>query len=127
MDEQLSQGIELFNNGQFFRCHEVLEEAWRWERGRRRLFLQSLIHFSVGFYHYQRGNTVGAVRQLRKGLAKLAAYTPSYEGLDTAQLYRDALAATEVIEGGNRLSAYPQISSHKIEVSSDISSHPQSH
>ena len=34
MDEQLSQGIGLFNDGAFFRCHEVLEEAWRLELGR---------------------------------------------------------------------------------------------
>ena len=32
MDEQLSQGIGLFNDGEFFRRHEVLEEAWKLER-----------------------------------------------------------------------------------------------
>jgi hypothetical protein len=48
MDEQLSQGIGLFNDGEFFRCHEVLEEAWRLERRPRRLFLQALIHLAVG-------------------------------------------------------------------------------
>jgi uncharacterized protein len=109
MQEQLSQGIELFNDGQFFRCHEVLEEAWRIARGPRRLFLQALIHLAVGLYHYQRGNTLGAVRQLRKGIAKLTAFAPSCEGLDIVQLCREALEATEVIEGGSRLSAYPQI------------------
>jgi len=57
MDEQLSQGIGLFNDGEFFRCHEVLEEAWRLERRPRRLFLQALIHLAVGFYHAKRGNS----------------------------------------------------------------------
>src|SRR5450755_1234752 len=87
MDEQLSQGIGLFNDGEFFHCHEMLEEAWRLERRPRRLFLQALIHLAVGFYHAKRGNTVGAVRQLSKGIQKLAAYTPSCEGMDTARLY----------------------------------------
>lgn len=109
MDERLLQGIGLFNSGDFFRCHEVLEEAWKLERGPRRVFLQALIHVAVGFYHSQRGNTAGAVRQLRKGIEKLAAYAPSCEGQNTAQLCREALAATEAIEAGIQLSTYPQI------------------
>jgi len=109
MDNQLLQGIGLFNDGEFFRCHEVLEEAWRLERGPRRLFLQALIHVAVGFYHSQRANNIGAVRQLRKGIGKLQAYAPYCEGVNTAQLYRDALAAAETIEAGIRLSTYPII------------------
>jgi predicted metal-dependent hydrolase len=106
MDEQSSQGIGLFNDGEFFRCHEVLEEAWRLERRPRRLFLQALIHLAEGFYHAKRGNTVGAVRQLRKGIEKLAAYMPSCEGMDTARLYREALAVTQSIEAR---CSYPRI------------------
>ena len=40
MDRLLRRGIQLFNDGEFFECHEVLEEAWTPERGPRRLFLQ---------------------------------------------------------------------------------------
>jgi predicted metal-dependent hydrolase len=109
MDELLQRGIRLFNDEEFFQCHEVLEEAWMPERGRRRLFLQALIHLAVGFYHCQRANPVGAGHQLRKGLKKLAAWLPSCEGIDTARLHRDALAALERIEAGAPLSAYPQI------------------
>ncbi len=32
MDQQLSPGIGIFNDGEFLRCHEVLEEAWRLAR-----------------------------------------------------------------------------------------------
>ena len=73
MNERLQHGVQLFNNRDFFQCHEVLEEAWLPERGERRLFLQALIHLAVGFHHCERGNPVGAERQLRKGLNKLAA------------------------------------------------------
>jgi len=52
---------------------------------------------------------VGAGYQLRKGLKKLAAWLPSCEGIDTARLHRDALAALQRIEAGAPLSAYPQI------------------
>ena len=109
MDPRLQHGIDLFNRREFFVCHEVLEEIWMHERGPRRLFLQAIIHFAVAFYHDQRGNPVGASRQLRKGLRKLAAYLPVCEGIDTAQLSRDGLAAVERTDAGASLECYPQI------------------
>ena len=109
MDERLETGIRLFNDRHFFECHEVLEEAWTPERGPRRLFLQALIHFAVAFYHCERRNPAGAVRQLRKGIRKLGAYLPSNEGIDTERLHRDALVALERIEAGDEVSEYPQI------------------
>jgi predicted metal-dependent hydrolase len=109
MDPLLERGIALFNRGEYFECHEVLEEAWTPERGPRRLFLQSLIHMAVGFYHSRRGNPVGAVRQLRKGLKKLAAYLPACERVNTRRLESEIQAVLAAIEGGAAISTYPQI------------------
>jgi predicted metal-dependent hydrolase len=109
MHSELQHSIELFNRGEFFVCHEELEAIWTPERGPRRLFLQALIHFAVAFYHDSGGNPVGASRQLRKGLRKLAAYRPQCEGIDTDRLYRDGLAAVDQTEAGSRLAAYPRI------------------
>jgi len=106
---RLERGVRLFNHRQFFECHEVLEEEWTPERGPRRLFLQSLIHLAVGFYHMERGNSVGAIRQLRKGLHKLAGYLPTCEGIDTARLHSEALATLGQIEAGAEVSEVPQI------------------
>jgi len=109
MDPLLERGIALFNHGEYFECHEVLEEAWTPERGVRRLFLQSLIHMAVGFYHSERGNPVGAVRQLRKGLRKLGGYLPACERVDTARLEREVSRVLVAIEGGEAVSGYPLI------------------
>jgi predicted metal-dependent hydrolase len=109
MDPILERGIVLFNEGQYFECHEVLEEAWTPERGERRLFLQSLIHVAVGFYHNQRRNPPGATRQLRKGLRKLKAYLPVCEQVNTARLEREVLTVLQAIEEGVPVSSYPQI------------------
>jgi uncharacterized protein len=109
MDPLLERGIALFNHGEYFECHEVLEEAWTPQRGPRRLFLQSLIHMAVGFYHNQRGNPPGAQRQLRKGLRKLAAYLPACERVDTARLAREVLVVLEAIDNGVLVSSYPRI------------------
>lgn len=90
-------------------CHEVLEEIWTPERGPRRLFLQALIHFAVAFYHDSRGNPVGATRQLRKGMRKIAAYLPVCEEIDTARLDRDGRAAVAITQAGGKLADYPRI------------------
>jgi hypothetical protein len=109
MDPRLRHGIDLFNRREFFECHEALEEIWTPERGPRRLFLQALIHFAVAYYHDQRGNPVGATRQLRKGLRKLAPYLPSCEEIDTGRLYRDGLASVKRTERGESLDDYPEM------------------
>src|ERR1044072_6909567 len=96
----LQHGVELFNAGEYFECHEVLEEAWTPERGPRRLFLQSLIHVAVGCYHWSRGNPVGTRRQLRKALRKMEAYLPDCEGVDTGRLAGDTRRMLEQVEAG---------------------------
>ncbi len=109
MDDLLREGILLFNAGEFFACHEVLEEAWTHERGPRRLFLQAIIHVAVGLYHWQRGNAAGAAGQVGKALRKLTGYLPSYEGIDTTRLYADALTIATLIDAGSPVPEYPRI------------------
>ena len=109
VDPRLLHGIELFNRGEYFECHEVLEEAWTPERGERRLFLQSLIHMAVGCYHHTRGNPIGATRQLRKGLRKLAGYLPHCEGVDTLRLEREVQVVLQAIETGAPVAEYPRM------------------
>src|SRR5579862_5669596 len=103
------RGIELYRAGQFFECHEVLEELWTPMRGRRRLFLQALIHFAVAFYHDQRGNPLGASRQLRKALRKIQGYLPAYVCIDIWRLYLVLLLAVASTEQGVALASYPEI------------------
>src|SRR5260370_35455631 len=97
------RGIELFNAGEFYECHEVLEDVWRPSGGAERYFLQALIHFAVGFYHHQQGNPVGAELQLRKGLRKLAGDLPVFEGVDPARLYPQGQALLRSISTAGRI------------------------
>ena len=111
MTEEFQRGIRLFNQREFYQCHEVLEDIWRPARGPRRLFLQALIHLAVGFYHTQKRNRAGAERQIQKGLKKLAAYLPGYDGIDTARLYQEGVVCLERIKSGESLVNFPAISS----------------
>lgn len=102
---RLRHGIVLFNEGEYFECHEVLELEWAREKGPRRLFLQALIHFAVGLYHAGRGNRAGAEGQIRKGLRKMEPYLPCHSGIDTATLQRAMSAVREAIGRGERFEA----------------------
>ena len=104
-----NKGIELFNRCEFYHCHEVLEELWTGTPQPERWFLQSLIHFAVGFYHYQHGNAAGASSQIGKGLGKIQAYLPEWGGVRTAGIEREARSCLAVIEAGGAIENFPKV------------------
>ena len=85
-EEQFQRGVDLFNEKEFFECHDAFEDLWHEERGERRLFLQGLIQAAVGCYHLSNGNVSGALSQYQKSLDKLAQYPAAYLGLDIERL-----------------------------------------
>jgi len=100
MDAVLRRGIELFNAREYYECHEVLEDAWMTETGPRKLFLQSIIHLAVAYYHLGRGNRIGGMRQLRRAVRKMQPYLPFYDGINTGTLLRQAFGTMQSIHKG---------------------------
>jgi predicted metal-dependent hydrolase len=85
------QGIELFNEGRFFECHEAWEEIWKRSDGAEKLFYQGLIQAAVAILHAQRGNLEGAKSLFEKASAKLDPIPPEHMGLAIGEL-REALS-----------------------------------
>ena len=79
--------IELFNQGQYWQSHEVLEEAWRQNRSG---FYQGLILYASAWVHLERGNRHGVEAQFKKAETILRPYCPGYLGLDVAALLANA-------------------------------------
>ena len=76
------QGIEKFNECEYFESHEVWEELWTEYRGDSRKFYQGLIQAAVALYHFGNGNIRGA-RKLHKSVhGYLEPYAPHHLGLD---------------------------------------------
>jgi predicted metal-dependent hydrolase len=80
------QGIELFNQGRFFECHEAWEEIWKRSDGEVKLFYQGLIQAAVAILHAQRGNLEGARSLYEKASAKLEPIPPEHMGLAVGEL-----------------------------------------
>jgi predicted metal-dependent hydrolase len=80
------QGIDLFNEGRFFECHEAWEEIWKRSDGELKLFYQGLIQAAVAILHAQRGNLEGARSLYEKAKSKLDPIPPEHMGLAIADL-----------------------------------------
>ncbi len=97
--EYFEEGIELFNQGRFFECHEAWEEVWKRAHGEEKLFYQGLIQAAVAILHAQRGNRDGARSLYAKARAKLDSAASEHMGLaigklraDLAKFFETALA-----------------------------------
>ena len=87
--EALVQGIEQFNNGEFFEQHETLEAAWIEEEDPVRYLYQGILQVGVGFHHLSRGNSYGARRLWSRGIALLESFRPACMGVDVDALIAD--------------------------------------
>src|SRR5215216_7626438 len=104
------RGIEEFNRGEFFECHEYLEEAWMQESGRVRYLYQGILQVGVGFYHLKNGNWRGATGLLRNGTLRLKEFEPETLGLDVARLIRESERCLRELEelGRERITDFDQ-------------------
>jgi predicted metal-dependent hydrolase len=96
------RGIEEFNRGEFYECHEYLEEAWMQEPGRVRFLYQGILQVGVGFYHLQNGNWRGATGLLRGGSMRLKEFEPETLGVDVAKLVRECESCLKELESLGR-------------------------
>ncbi|MCS6802347.1 MAG: DUF309 domain-containing protein [Chloroflexota bacterium] len=97
----LARAIRQFNSGDYFACHETLEELWREERGAVRRVYQGLLHIAVGFYHLRRGNRHGALTKLRSGLDYLAPFPARCHEIDLEKLRAETAAWLRAIEAAS--------------------------
>jgi uncharacterized protein len=84
--EVFQRGVRLFNAGQFFEAHEVLEDVWRVAPEPERRFLQGLIQLAVAFHHRSTGNLVGAASLMQRAAGNLSAYSDHFGGIQLSGL-----------------------------------------
>ena len=99
MEAELLRGIEQFNRREFYECHETLEALWLAERSEVRLLYQGILQVGVAFHHLLRGNYVGAVRLLDRGLNKLRVFEPVCMSIDVDALIMAASVCREELVG----------------------------
>jgi uncharacterized protein len=91
----LREGIRLFNEGEFYACHEAIEHEWHAETRPIRKLYQGILQIGVGFLHALRGNHTGALLLLADGIDKTVEFAPVCLGIDTGRLAAESQAALD--------------------------------
>ena len=89
MDPRYLNGIRLFNEGEYFACHDELEEVWTEIPGDEREFYQGLIHAAVCLFHFEGHNLTGARKMYGSAKRYLTPFAPTHMGLQVDRLLED--------------------------------------
>jgi predicted metal-dependent hydrolase len=86
LDPTLARGISLFNHGDYYACHDVLEAIWMEAPIAEKPFYQGILQIAVGLYHLGNHNWRGAMTLLGEGVNRLRPFEPVYKGVDIIRL-----------------------------------------
>lgn len=84
--QEFWQGVEQFNSGEFYACHDTLEALWIEAGEPEKTFYQGILQIAVALYHLENRNWRGAVILLGEGSNRLRRYPSSYGGVDVDEL-----------------------------------------
>ncbi|MCO6453243.1 MAG: DUF309 domain-containing protein [Caldilineales bacterium] len=85
-NELVRRGLELFNQGQYYRCHDSLEQAWVEDRRACRDLYQGILQFAVALHHIERANYAGADKMFRRAINKFQRLPNACQGINVAAL-----------------------------------------
>ena len=80
------QGIEQFNQEEFYDCHDTLEAIWMDAIATDKNFYQGILQIAVACYHLGNYNWRGTVTLLGEGVRRLSYFQPSYSDIDVSGL-----------------------------------------
>jgi predicted metal-dependent hydrolase len=87
---ELFRGIEQFNRGEYFECHETLEDLWKAEPGPVREFYQGILQIGVALHHVRADHYQPAITLLERGSNYLRPFAPLHMQVDVADLLAGA-------------------------------------
>ena len=89
LPEQYREGLRLFNEEEFFECHDVLEELWSETVGAERKFLQGLIQASIALFHFGNENFGGAKKLYLSATKNLDPHGDEFMGIKLGEFLQD--------------------------------------
>lgn len=109
VDHRFKEGLKLFNEGEFFECHEVIEELWLEtpsDDPHRDLY-KGVIQAAAAIYQFERGILSGAIGLYTTSIAYLKEYEPFALGLDVTKLIQGMKHCFKPLENWDRQSEVP--------------------
>ncbi len=99
-------GVEQFNQGEFYACHDTLEAIWIESPEADKKFYQGILQIAVALYHLGNQNWRGGVILMGEGLNRLRAVPDDHAGLDMANFIDQSSDLLKFLQtlGADRLS-----------------------
>ncbi|HIK03668.1 MAG TPA: DUF309 domain-containing protein [Trichormus sp. M33_DOE_039] len=98
MPSEYWQGVEQFNSGQFYACHDTLEALWIEATEPEKTFYQGILQIAVALYHMGNLNWRGAAILLGEGSNRLRRYPSSFGGIDVDELLSQSAVLLKAIQ-----------------------------
>ncbi|WP_448265373.1 DUF309 domain-containing protein [Nostoc sp. DSM 114159] len=113
--QEFWQGVEQFNSGQFYACHDTLEALWIEASEPEKSFYQGILQIAVALYHLENRNWRGAVILLGEGSNRLRRYPSSYSGVNVDELLsQSAVLLTTLQQIGQDLIAAGNLGENQV-------------
>ncbi|MEB3256340.1 MAG: DUF309 domain-containing protein [Synechococcaceae cyanobacterium] len=107
-DPRFQESVRLFNDAQWYACHDGFEELWHETQGPMRPVLQGLLQIAVAELHGERGNQRGATVLMGEGLGRLQGCGDGALGLALEPLRRCAQARLQALQTGQPMQNQPR-------------------
>jgi predicted metal-dependent hydrolase len=107
----LLKGLQEFNSREFYEAHETLEDYWRMLKDDEKELVQSIIQAAVAYYHFGRGNRVGARKLLVRAVARAESVARDTLGIKTEPYLETIKKSLQTVESdSNEAMEMPTIS-----------------
>jgi predicted metal-dependent hydrolase len=90
LSELAAEGIQRFNAGQYYSCHDYLEAAWVQDQGPGRDLYRGILQVAIAYYQIERGNYRGAIKMLLRVRQWLEPLPAVCRGVNVARLRENA-------------------------------------
>lgn len=114
----LQLAIKKFNAGEYFICHEYLEELWLNKQDQKRELYKGILQIGIALRHLQRENLNGAKHLLKNGLLLIAPFQPVCYGIDLSKLQADAYAVLYRLNDSEQSHVFQERDAIQIQVQS---------
>ncbi|CDM98187.1 MAG: DUF309 domain-containing protein [Limnospira sp. PMC 1291.21] len=92
------QGINEFNQREFYACHDTLEAIWMEAGEPEKRFYQGILQIAVSLYHLSNDNWQGAVILMGEGISRLGYYQPSYFDINVEKLVTETATLLKALQ-----------------------------
>lgn len=96
--EAFWHGVEQFNHGDYYACHDTLEAIWIEAPTPDKNFYQGILQIAVSLYHLSNHNWRGAVILLGEGIHRLRNYQPDYGEIEVTELMMQSAALLSALQ-----------------------------